>query len=77
MTPYPVIERRKRKWVKGYGILSFTRYISTKYEKKPIGYCYKSRTKWWKKNASKKVVHKTAEPTRELIGNKTAEKMWN
>ena len=33
MTPYPVIERRKRKWVKGYGILSFRRYISTKYEK--------------------------------------------
>ena len=36
MTPYPVIERRKRKWVKGYGILSFTRYISTKYEKKKL-----------------------------------------
>ena len=46
-------------------------------KKKTIGYCYKSRIKWWKKNTSKKVVHKTAEPTRELIGNKTAEKMWN
>ena len=56
--------------------MSFTRYIFTKYEKKKLlDTATKAGLNDGKKNTSKKVVHKTAEPTRELIGNKTAEKM--
>ena len=41
---------------------------------KIIRYCYKNRTA---KVSFKKVVHKTAEATGELIGNKVTEKMLN
>ena len=41
---------------------------------KLIWYCYKNRTKCCK-IASKNVVHKTAEATGELIGNKITEEI--
>ena len=39
-----------------------------------IGYCYKNKTKYWEKAASKKVVYEKAEAAGEFIGSKSAEK---
>ena len=47
-------EPRTRKYVKGYGFLSFARIFSNKYKKKSLD----TRT-----NASNKVIHKVAKAT--------------
>ena len=67
-------EPRFRKYVKGYGILSFARKFGDKYGKKLIG----SATTIGidaTKTASKRIVQKTAEATGDLIGNKMANKI--
>ena len=40
-----------------------------------IEYCYKNRTRYFKKTASKNVIHKTVKRTSEFMGNKSAKKI--
>ena len=79
------IEPRERRYVKGYGFLSFARNIGThaakaaknmsnKYSQKPVDTAEKSATDAIK-TASKRAIQKTAEATGYLIGNKTADKI--
>ena len=66
-------EPKFRKYVKGYGFLSFARMFGDKYGKKLIDTATKIGMDA-AKTASKTVVQKTAEPTGDLIGNKIADK---
>ena len=79
------IEPRERRYVKGYGFLSFARNIGThaakvaknmsnKYSQKLVDSAKKSATDAIK-TASKKAIQKTAEATRDLIGNRIADKI--
>ena len=73
-----LIEPRDRRYVKGYGFLSFAKNIgkniSNKYSKKIVDSTKKSATDAIK-TASKRVIQKTAEATGDLIGNKIAGKI--
>ena len=62
-------EPRFRKYVKGYGFLSFPRKFGDKYGKKLMDTATKTGIDA-AKTASKRVVQKTAEATGDLIGNK-------
>ena len=67
-------EPRFRKYVKGYGFLSFAKNFVNKYGKKSMD----TETKIGidaAKIASARVVQKTAEATGDLIGNKIADKI--
>ena len=66
-------EPRFRKYVKGYGFLSFAKKIGNKYGKKFMDTATKTGLDA-AKTASKRVVQKTAEAT-DLIGNKIAHKI--
>ena len=57
---------RFKKYVKGYGFLSFSRKFGNKYGKKLIDAA---------KTASKRLVQKTVEATWDLIGNIIADKI--
>ena len=70
------LEPEYRKYVKGYGFLSFARKFRDKYEKKLMDDAIKTGIDA-AKTASKIVVQKTAEVTGDLIGNKTADKITN
>ena len=61
-----------RKYVKGYGFLSFARKFGDKYRKKLMDTATKTRIDA-AKTASKRIVQKTVESTGDLIGNKTAD----
>ena len=63
-----------RKYVKGYGFLSFARKFGDKYGKK-LADTATSTGKTFAKTAGKRVVHKTAEATGDLVGNKIADKI--
>ena len=63
-----------RKYVKGYGFLSFARKCGNKYGKKLMDAVTKTGTDA-EKTASKKVAQKNAEATGDLIGNKIADKI--
>ena len=67
-------EPRFRKYVKGYGFLSFARNFGNKYGKKLMDTATKIGMDA-AKIASKRVVQKTAEAIGDLIGNKTADKI--
>ena len=67
-------EPRIRKYVKGYGFLSFARTFGDKYSKKLIDTATKTGIDA-AKTASKRVIRKTAEATGDLIGNKIADKV--
>ena len=67
-------EPKFRKYVKGYGFLSFARKFGDKYDKKLIDTATKTEIDA-AKTASKRVVQKTAEATGDLIGNKIANKI--
>ena len=67
-------EPRFRKFVKGYGFLSFAKKFGDKYGKKLIDTATETGIDA-AKTASKKVVQKTAEATGNLIGNKIAHKI--
>ena len=67
-------EPKFRKYVKGYGFLSFARKFDDKYSKKLIDTATKTGIDAVK-TASKRVVQKTAEATGNLIGNKIADKI--
>ena len=63
-----------RKYVQGYGFLSFARKCGDKYGKKLMDTATKTVIDA-AKTASKRVVQKTAEAIEDLIGNKIADKM--
>ena len=65
---------RFRKYVKGYGFLPFAKNFGNKYGKKIMDTATKTGIDA-AKTASKRVVQKTAEATRDLIGNKIADKI--
>ena len=67
-------EPKDRKYVKEYGFLSFARKFGDKYGKKLKDTATKNGIVA-AKTASKRVVKKTAEATRYLIGNKIADKI--
>ena len=67
-------EPKFRKYVKGYGFLSFARKFGDKYRKKIIDTATKTGIDA-AKTASKRAVQKTAEATGDLIGNKMADKI--
>ena len=73
MTRYST-EPRFRKYVKGYGFLSFAKNFGNKYGKKLIDISTKTGMDA-AKIASERVVQKTAEATGDLIGNKIADKI--
>ena len=66
-------EPKFRKYVKGYGFLSFARKFGDKYGKKLMDTAAKTRIDAVK-TTSKRVVQKTSEATGDLIGNKKADK---
>ena len=70
------IEPRERRFVKGYGFMSFARNFSDKYSKslmdKGIDVSKKFVETAGKK---KKILKKTAKATGDLIGNKIADKI--
>ena len=67
-------EPKFRKYVKGYGFLSFARKFGDKYGKKLMDTATKTGIDA-AKTASKRVVQKTAKTTGDLIGNKMADKI--
>ena len=67
-------EPKFRKYVKGYGFLSFARKFGDKYGKKLMDTATKTGIDA-AKTASKRVVQKTAEAAGDLIGNKIADKI--
>ena len=62
-------EPRFRKYIKGYGFLSFARKFGDKYGKKLMDTATKTGID------AAKTVSKTAEATGDLIGNKIADKI--
>ena len=73
-----LIEPRERRYVKGYGFLSFAknigRTLSNKYGQKLVDTAEKSETDALK-IVSKRAIQKRAEATGDLVGNKTANKI--
>ena len=67
-------ESRFRKYVKGYGFLSFARGFVNKYGKNLMDTATKTGIDA-AKTASKRVVQQTTEATEDLIGNKIADKI--
>ena len=67
-------ESKFRKYVKGYGFLSFARTFGDKYDKKLMNIATKTGIDA-AKTASKRVVQKNAEAAGDLIGNKIADKI--
>ena len=67
-------EPKFRKYVNGYGFLSFTRKFGNKHGKKLMDASTKTEIDA-AKTASKRVGQKTAEATGDLIGNKIANKI--
>ena len=64
------IEPRERRYVKGYGFLSFTRNCNDKY-----GKSLRNASKTFAKTAGKEILKETAKATGSLIGNKIADKI--
>ena len=66
------IEPRERRFVKGYGFLSFARNFSDKYSKSLINKGI-DVSKKFTKTAGKKILKETAKATGDLTGNKIAD----
>ena len=64
------IEPRERRYVKGYGFMSFARNFSDKYSKSLM-----DLSKTFAKTAGKKILQETAKATVDLIGNEIADKI--
>ena len=77
------LEPEYRKYVKGYGFLSFARNFGDKYGKSMINSKNVKKlmdgatktSKGFAKIAAKKINHKSAEATGDLVGNKIADKI--
>ena len=65
------IEPRERRYVKGYGFMSFARNFNDKYISKYLT----DLSKTFAKTAGKKILKETAKATGDLIGNKIADKI--
>ena len=68
------IEPRERRFVKGYGFMSFARNVSDKYSKSLVDKGI-DVSKKFAKTAGKKILKETAKATGDLIGNKIADKI--
>ena len=68
------IEPRERRYVKGYGFMSFARNFSDKYSKSLMDKGI-DVPKTFVKTAGKKILIETAKATGDLIGNKIADKI--
>ena len=64
------IEPRERRFVKGYGFMSFARNFSDKYSKSLM-----DKGIEFAKTAGKKILKETAKATGDLIGDKIADKI--
>ena len=64
------IEPRERRYVKGYGFMSFARNFNDKYSKSLM-----DLSKIFAKTAGKKILKETAKASGDLIGNKIADKI--
>ena len=64
------IEPRKRRYVKGYGFMSFVRNFNDKYSKSLM-----DLSKTFAKTAGKKILKETAKATGDLTGTKIADKI--
>ena len=64
------IEPRERRYVKGYGFMSFARNFNDKYSKSLM-----DASKTFAKTVGKKILKETAKVTGDLIGNKIADKI--
>ena len=64
------IEPRERRYVKGYGFMSFVRNFNDKYSKPLM-----DLSKTFAKIAGKKILKETAKATGDLSGNKIADKI--
>ena len=63
-----LIEPGERRFVKGYGFMSFARDFNDKYSKS-----LRNASKTFAKTAGKKILKETAKATEDLIGNKIAD----
>ena len=68
------IEPRERRFVKGYGFMSFARNFSDEYSKSLMDQGI-DLSKTFAKTAGKKILKETAKATGDLIGNKIADKI--
>ena len=68
------IEPRERRYVKGYGFLSFARNFSDKYSKSLVDKGI-DVSKKLAATAGKKILKETAKATGDLTGNKIADKI--
>ena len=68
------IEPRERRFIKGYGFMSFARNFSDKYSKSLMDKGV-DISKTFAKTAGQKILKETAKPTGDLIGNKIADKI--
>ena len=68
------LETRYRKYVQGQGFISFAKNIGNKYGRKIFDKSIDAG-KDFAKIAGKKVLHKSAEATGEIIGNKVADRI--
>ena len=68
------IEPRERRYVKGYGFMSFARNVSDKYSKSLMDKGI-DVSKTFAETAGKKILKETAKVTGDLIDNKTADKI--
>ena len=68
------LEQKHRKYVQGYGFLSFARQFGDKYGRKLMDTGTKTGIDA-AKTASKRVVQKAAEATGNLVGSKVAGEM--
>ena len=68
------IEPRERRYVKGYGFMSFARNFNDKYSKSLMDKGI-DVSKKFAKTAGKKILKETAKATGDLIGNKIADKI--
>ena len=64
------IEPRERRYVKGYGFLSFARNFNDNY-----GKSLRNASETFAKTAGKEILKETAKATGDLIGNKIADKI--
>ena len=64
------IEPRERRYVKGYGFMSFARNFNDKY-----GKSLRNVSKTFAKTAGKEILKETAKATGDLIGSKIADKI--
>ena len=67
-------EPRERRFVKGYGFMSFARNFNDKYSKSLMDKGI-DVSKKFAETAGKKILKKTAKTTGDLIGNKIADKI--